>query len=87
MTALLLALDPAQVKPGWIGLLVTLAMAVALALILVSFTHRLKKIDVDREQGPDLERLDDPRPGPGPSSGSGSGSGSPHLDERPPRHT
>ena len=71
MTELLLAVDPEQVKPGWTGLLVTLAMAVALALLLVSFTHRLKKIDVNREQGPELEQLDEP--------------GSPRLDERPPR--
>ena len=78
MTALLLALDPAQVKPGWIGLLVTLAMAVALALILVSFTHRLKKIDVTREQGPELESIDEARAKPGSE---------PRRDEWPPRHT
>ena len=56
---LLAALDPTQVKPGWIGLLVTLAMAVALVLLLISFTSRLKHIDVDREQGPDPDRIDD----------------------------
>ncbi|HZG98707.1 MAG TPA: hypothetical protein VEY14_10625 [Nocardioidaceae bacterium] len=78
MTALLLALDPAQVKPGWIGLLVTLAMAVALALILVSFTHRLKKIDVTREQGPELESIDEVRAKPGSET---------RRDEWPPRHT
>ena len=79
MTAGVLALDPEQVKPGWLGLLVTLAMAVALALILVSFMHRLKKIDVTREQGPDLESIDEPGSGPLP------GSGPPHFEERPPR--
>lgn len=81
MTAGVLALDPEQVKPGWLGLLVTLAMAVALALILVSFTRRLKNIDVTREQGPELESIAQPESEPG------SQSGSPHLDERPPRHT
>lgn len=83
MTAGVLALDPAQVKPGWLGLVVTLAMAVALALILVSFTHRLKQIDVTREQGPEPGSIGDSGPEPAP----GSPSGSPHLDERPPRHT
>ena len=78
MTALVLALDPAQVKPGWIGLLVTLAMAVALALILVSFTHRLKKIDVTREQGPELESIDEVRAKAGSET---------RRDEWPPRHT
>jgi hypothetical protein len=58
--AVLSALDPTQVKPGWIGLLVTLAMAIALAFLLVSFSHRLKRIDVDQEQGPDPDRVDDP---------------------------
>jgi hypothetical protein len=75
MTAGLLALDPAQVKPGWIGLLVTLAMAVALAVLMVSFTRRLKNIDVDREQEPELESIDESDPS------------SSHLDDRPPRRT
>jgi hypothetical protein len=87
MSAAVLALDPEQVKPGWLGLLVTLAMAVALALILVSFTHRLKRIDVTREQGPELESIDEPGSQPAAGSPPGSQAGSPHLDERPPRHT
>ncbi|CAA9317045.1 MAG: hypothetical protein AVDCRST_MAG29-182 [uncultured Nocardioidaceae bacterium] len=58
--AVLFAVDATQVKPGWIGLLVTLGMAVALGLLLVSFSSRLKRIDVDREQGPDPDRADEP---------------------------
>jgi predicted signal transduction protein with EAL and GGDEF domain len=62
VTALVFALDPAQVKPGWLGLGVTLVMAVVLVLLMVNFTRRLKRIDVDREQGPDPDRVaDEPR--------------------------
>lgn len=59
-TRLLTELDPSQVKPGWLGLGVTLAMAVALALLMINFSRRLKRIDVDREQGPDPERVEEP---------------------------
>jgi hypothetical protein len=35
---------------------------VALALLMVNFNRRLKRIDVDREQGPDPDRgRDEPR--------------------------
>lgn len=61
VTRLLTELDPSQVKPGWLGLGVTLVMALAVALLLVNFSRRLKRIDVDREQGPDLDRVEEPR--------------------------
>jgi len=45
----LAALDPDTVKPGALGLLVVLALAVATALLLRSFTRQLKKIDFDED--------------------------------------
>ena len=41
--------DPDTVKPGVIGLVVVLALVVATALLLRSFTRQLKKIDFDEE--------------------------------------
>lgn len=46
MTELLLAVvDPAKVKPGWLGLFVVLAIAVALVILLRSMSNQLKKVD------------------------------------------
>ena len=44
-------LDPNTVKPGALGLVVVLALVVATALLLRSFTRHLKKIDFDEGQG------------------------------------
>ncbi|MFY0407988.1 hypothetical protein [Solicola sp. PLA-1-18] len=38
-------LDPDDVKPGWLGFAVFLAMAAATALILWSFVRRTKKVN------------------------------------------
>jgi hypothetical protein len=54
-------LDPNTVKPGALGLVVVLALVVATALLLRSFTRHLKKIDFDEE------RRDEP---PAPEGGS-----------------
>ena len=43
--------DPADVKPGWLGLGVVLALAVAVALLWFSMRKQLKKIDF--EETPD----------------------------------
>lgn len=50
MTHLLLAagaVDPARVKPGWLGLLVVLAIAVAVVVLWRSMNRQLKKVDFD----------------------------------------
>lgn len=64
MSTLLVALDPTAVKPGWLGLVVTLLMALALALLMINFSRRLKRVDVDREQGPDPDRVAPPETRP-----------------------
>ena len=51
-------LDPNTVKPGALGLVVVLALVVATALLLRSFTRHLKKIDFDED------RRDEPPAGP-----------------------
>jgi hypothetical protein len=43
-------LDPNTVKPGALGLVVVLALVVATALLLRSFTRHLKKIDFDEDR-------------------------------------
>ena len=71
-------LDPNTVKPGVLGLVVVLALAVATAVLLRSFTRQLKKIDFEEEPSSPPDGVDllpgsaDPQPGaddaaPGPT--------------------
>jgi hypothetical protein len=46
--------DPADVKPGWLGFGMFLALAVAVVLLWLSFRKQLKKIDFEEE--PDAPR-------------------------------
>ena len=48
--------NPADVKPGWLGFSVFLALAVAVALLAMSFVKQLKKIDFEVEPDPPKER-------------------------------
>ena len=67
------ALDPDDVRPGGLGLVVVLALVVATALLLRSFTKQLKKIDFEEQpdDGPrppgarPVRRPDGPRDAPG----------------------
>jgi hypothetical protein len=47
MTVLLAALDPDRVKPGWLGLVVVLAIAVGTILLWRSMNRQLRKIHFD----------------------------------------
>ena len=59
MTELLLAIDPDRVKPGWLALLVVLAIAVALVILLRSMSRHLKKVDFpESEPGGEEDRSD-----------------------------
>ena len=60
--------DPADVKPGWLGFVMFLALAVATVLLWLSFRKQLKKIDFEEE--PDQPRT---KPGAGPRNGPRSG--------------
>lgn len=66
---LMAAPDPEDVKPGWLGLGVVVAMAVLLYFILRSFVKQLKKVDFDEDAPRGREQADphprdnsDPRP-------------------------
>ncbi len=50
---LLLTVDEDTVKPGLLGFVVVMAMAVALYFLLRSMAKHLRRVDVDRESGPD----------------------------------
>ena len=41
--------DPADVKPGWLGFAVFVALAVAVVLLWLSMRRQLKKIDFEEE--------------------------------------
>lgn len=60
----LLDLDPNIVKPGWIPLLITIAMAAVLVLLFLSMRKQFRRIDVSQSQPgvADPEAAKDPRP-------------------------
>lgn len=47
--SLLLSVDADQVKPGFLGFVVVLAMGVALFFLLRSLAKHLRRVDVDRD--------------------------------------
>ncbi len=58
------AIDPNEVRPGVLGLVVVLALVAATALLLYSFTRQLKKVDF--EESPDDARPPAPPPAASP---------------------
>jgi hypothetical protein len=73
-------IDPNVVKPGWIALLIVLALGAATALLWLSMRKQLKRIDVDRDGA------DDPAPSGDPaspdSSPSPDGDAAPTVSEQ-----
>ncbi|MGW7683707.1 hypothetical protein ACWGID_23420 [Kribbella sp. NPDC054772] len=62
-TSLLTAeIDPNTVKPGWVALLIVLALGAATVLLWRNMGKQLKRIDVDGDGA------DDPAPSAGPAS-------------------
>jgi hypothetical protein len=47
--------DPADVKPGWLGFGMFIALAVAVVLLWLSMRRQLKKIDFEEEPDPPRE--------------------------------
>ena len=44
--------DPADVKPGWLGFGMFIALAVAVVLLWLSMRRQLKKVDFEEEPDP-----------------------------------
>jgi hypothetical protein len=44
--------NPADVKPGWLGFAVFLALAAALVLLMMSFRKQLRKVDFEEQEPP-----------------------------------
>ncbi|MGC4940556.1 hypothetical protein [Kribbella sp. DT2] len=44
-------IDPNTVKPGWVALLIILALAAAVALLMKNMSKQLKRIDFDPTDG------------------------------------
>ena len=53
--------DPADVKPGWLGLGVFLALAVAVAFLWFSLRKQLNKVDFEEEPDKPKKPRTDPR--------------------------
>jgi hypothetical protein len=71
MTVLLAALDPDRVTPGWLGLVVVLAIAAGTILLWRSMNRQLRKIHFD-EPAEDEDGADDgdaPAPHRSPEQG------------------
>jgi len=69
VTLLVLAeVDPDEVRPGVLGLVVVLALVVATALLLRSFVKQLRKVDFDED--PDPAAGSDPAAGLDPAPGN-----------------
>jgi hypothetical protein len=60
----LLDLDPNIVKPGWIPLLITIALAAVMVLLFFSLRRQFRRIDVSQSQPGvgDPEAVKDPSP-------------------------
>ena len=75
-------IDPNVVKPGWIALLIVLALGAATVLLWFSMRKQLKRIDVDRDGA------DAPAPSGDPASPDGSrspaGDAAPTTSEQTP---
>lgn len=56
--------DPADVKPGWLGFGMFLALAAATVLLWLSMRRQLKKVDFEEQPDPPREAVD-----PGPATG------------------
>ncbi|GAA1548794.1 hypothetical protein [Kribbella lupini] len=46
-------IDPNTVRPGWVALLIILALGAAVALLMKNMSKQLKRIDIDPTDGPD----------------------------------
>ncbi len=58
-------IDPNTVRPGWVALLIILALGAAVALLMKNMSKQLKRIDIDPTDGPDTPKAgtaDDPAP-------------------------
>jgi ABC-type nickel/cobalt efflux system permease component RcnA len=50
--AVLAAVNPAEVKPGWLALVIVLLMCLATFLLWRSMNHQLKKVHFDEGSAP-----------------------------------
>lgn len=53
-------IDPNSVRPGWVALLIVLALGAATVLLVRNMGKQLKKIDFDRDFAPDRAPSDAP---------------------------
>ena len=56
--------DPSDVKPGWLGFGVFLALAVAVVLLWLSFRKQLRKVNFEEEPREPADRSTDRRSTP-----------------------
>jgi hypothetical protein len=85
-------IDPNTVRPGWVALLIILALGAAVALLMKNMSKQLKRIDIDPTDGPDTPKAgtaDDPAPSDAqptdPSSPAPAGAAAPTTPEDPTR--
>ena len=69
-------IDPNTVRPGWVALLIILALGAAVALLMKNMSKQLKRIDIDPTDGPDTPK-DATADGPAPSDAPATDPSSP----------
>jgi hypothetical protein len=81
------AVDPAEVKPGWLALVIVLLMCLATFLLWRSMNHQLKKVDFDdgsRRDADGAREAPDAAPGArGAAAADESAPGGPASNGRP----
>jgi hypothetical protein len=75
-------IDPNTVRPGWVALLIVLALGAATALLMRNMGKQLKRIDFDPTAGQPT-RSDDAADGPAPSGGQPTKDTSPAAAAEP----
>jgi hypothetical protein len=83
-------IDPNTVKPGWVALLIILALGAATALLMKNMSKQLKRIDIDPTDGPATPAdgtADAPAPSDAqptePNSPAPAGAADPTTDTKP----
>ncbi len=85
-------IDPNTVRPGWVALLIILALGAAVALLMKNMSKQLKRIDIDPTDDRDTPKdatADAPAPSDGlptePSSPAPAGAAAPTAPDTDPK--
>jgi hypothetical protein len=76
-------IDPNSVRPGWVALLIVLALGAATVLLMRNMGKQLKKIDFDGDNGSADGRAPSGGPAKADSSAAPAGDAGPSATDKP----